>query len=112
METTKLDSDACYSVLGWPGVAFFINGYPKRWEPFTSLVECYEDYCACHQGEDYLHEVEANDGEWVEQDETCGLVMVVMVGDDRKIMVSTSDLTKLSEGDYCGGCGQIGCSHG
>jgi hypothetical protein len=99
-----LDMDARYSVRGrsWEGVAVRISGFPKRWEPFTSLVVDDET------GDE--HEVDTDEGEWVEQDESCGRVIVVMVGDDQRHEVDVGDLTPLA-GPVCS-CGQIGCSWG
>ena len=37
---------------------------------------------------------------------------VVMVGDDQRHLVPTDELTALDRDDYCGSCGQIGCSWG
>jgi hypothetical protein len=34
-----------------------------------------------------------------------------MVGDDREHIVDVDDLTEIAREDYCGVCGQIGCSH-
>lgn len=103
MQITKLDQKAHYSVKGWAGIAFFIWGFPKRWEPYVGF-ELDED------GEEV--EVELDEGEWVEQDETCGRVLVVMVGDDKKHEVDVEDLTQIEEEDFCPSCGQIGCGHG
>lgn len=41
-----------------------------------------------------------------------GCVIVVAVGDDVGRHVDEDELTPLDEGDFCGGCGQIGCGHG
>jgi hypothetical protein len=87
--TARLDRDATFSVKGWDGIAFYVHSFPKVWAPYD--------------------EDDQSEGEWEEQDETCGRVNVVMVGDDRKYEVDVSDLTKLDEGGYCAGCGQIGC---
>src|SRR3972149_2864137 len=96
-----LDTSKRYSVKGWRGVAFHISGFPKRWEDYTALVI----------DEDGMeHEIETGEGEWIEQDEACGRVIVVMVGDDHKWEVDVEDLTPLASGDYCRDCGQIGCS--
>ena len=37
--------------------------------------------------------------------------IVIMVGDDTEHDVDVSELVPIGEGDYCGECGQIGCSH-
>ena len=101
--TSKLDTDARYRVKGWNGIAFFIHGFPKRWEPDTILVEDSET------GQE--HEEDTGEGEWVEQTEACGRVIVVMVGDDSKHEVDVEDLTPLRRSEYCGSCGQVGCGH-
>jgi len=100
--TTKLDQDARYTVKGCKGVAFYISGFPELWESYTAWVE----------DEDGEHEEDTGEGEWVEQDEACGRVLVVMVGDDRTHEVDLEDLAPLAEGEYCGSCGQVGCSWG
>lgn len=38
-----------------------------------------------------------------------GMVLAVMVGDDRVHIVDPDDLTVIGEDDYCSCCGQIGC---
>lgn len=103
-KTTKLDRSACYAVKGWKGVAFRIDGFPERWEPYTALVPS-ED------GEE-LVEVDTGEGEWVEQDESCGRVIVVMIGDDRRHEVDIEDLSPLADNEVCDSCGQIGCGWG
>lgn len=101
MTNVKLDKGARYSVKGYRGVAFFIYGFPKRWEPETAIVTDHDI------GEDI--EIETGEGEWIEQDESCGRVLVVMVGDDTRHEVDVEDLTALAEDAYCDSCGQIGC---
>jgi hypothetical protein len=97
-----LDKGARYSVRGWRGIAFRIAGFPERWEPCLALVT--DD-----DGEE--HEEDTGDGEWVEQDESCGRVIVVMVGDDKRHEVDVEDLTPLDPLAYCESCGQMGCTH-
>ena len=57
------------------------------------------------------NEIECDDpygeGEWF--DDTDGMVIAVMVGDDREWKVDPSDLTEIGSEDYCSSCGQIGC---
>lgn len=104
MGIQKLDRTARFTVAGWAGIAFRISGFPKRWEPETAIVPDHDT------GEDI--EIPTGEGEWVEQDESCGEVVVVMVGDDRKHKVGIEDLTPLAEDAYCGSCGQVGCGWG
>lgn len=40
-----------------------------------------------------------------------GDVVVCMVGDDRLRVVSKADLAALASDQYCGSCGQVGCTH-
>lgn len=40
-----------------------------------------------------------------------GNVVAVMVGDDQHHSFSPAELTPVSRHEYCGECGQIGCSH-
>ena len=96
---SSLDMDAAYTVVGWPGVAFRIVGFPRRWEPYTALGECDSEYCDCHHGE------------WVE-DHASERIIVCMVGDDRRNEVDIDDLSPIEEADYCGCCGQVGCAWG
>jgi len=105
----KLDLDARYEVAGWKGVAQVAVGFPKVWEPYLALVECEDEDCDCHVNEDKLHEEDTGEGEWIEQDETCGRVVVVMVGDDTRREVDIEDLKKIGDLDYCASCGQVGC---
>ena len=100
--TTTLDMGARYSVAGYEGIAFWLDGYPQRWEPYTCLMEDPET------GEEW--EEPTDEGEWVD-DLDCGLVLAVMVGDDYRHKVPIDDLTVVAREDYCGECGQIGCRH-
>lgn len=97
----KLDMTARYEVQGWPGVAVWIDGWEKRWEPYTALVQDPDT------GEEW--EEETFEGEWV--DDVGGMLRVVMVGDDHRHLVDPDDLAPLNREDYCGECGQVGCAH-
>jgi hypothetical protein len=98
---TKLDRDATYRVRGWSGIAFRIVDFPKTWEPWTTI---YIDEDGEEQEED------TGEGEWEEQNESCGRVIVRMVGDDGEHEVDVEDLTPLADNDYCHDCGQTGCT--
>jgi len=39
-----------------------------------------------------------------------GRALVYMVGDDREFNVDVEDCTNLPRKDYCGVCGQVGCT--
>lgn len=43
--------------------------------------------------------------------ESRDVVRAVMVGDDREFLVNVDDLEPIAREDYCGVCGQIGCTH-
>lgn len=105
----RLDMDARYAVKGYPGIAFYISGFPRRWESWLSLGRCSDRDCECWTENGEMHEFDNGEGEWVPQDESCGRVLVVMVGDDRKHNVSVDDLTELAPGAFCHECGQVGC---
>lgn len=90
-----LDTEARYEVRDWPGVAVRIDGYPRKWEPYT------------YQDEDGLEIDSEEEGEWIEDE---GQVIVVMVGDDKRHTVDVEDLTKLDDLAYCLECGQVGCT--
>ena len=82
-----VDFDAHYEVEDYPGVAFYLTGY--------STVEFWD--------EDVMETITVPNYDWVN---------AIMVGDDVEHLVDVDDLTKISEDDYCGSCGQIGCNHG
>lgn len=71
-----------YVVKGWRGIAFYVLGWET--EPDEDTV-------------------------WTGQEVRTGKVVAIMVGDDHRHLVDSDDLEALEEGDYCGGCGQIGC---
>jgi hypothetical protein len=73
-----------YTVTGYKGVAWRVYG----WE--TQPDE---------------------DTEWSGMEERTGRVVCVMVGDDRRFTFEPDELIPLNDDDYCGSCGQVGCSH-
>lgn len=83
------DADAdypadAYRVAGYQGIGFYVLG----WE--TQPDE---------------------DTEWSGIEERTGRLVVVMIGDDRRHVVDPEDVSPLDRAEYCGECGQIGCSH-
>lgn len=87
MKLHDLDyEDGRYSVRTMPGVAFWLD------RPETEQYDYNED------------------GSY-EETET-GMVLAVMVGDDRRHVVDPDDLVLIADEDYCSSCGQIGCEHG
>lgn len=102
-----IDFDARYAVVGQPGVAFYLNGWVQKWEPYQYVVVPDLGHADCEwDDEEYL--VDSNEGEWID-DPDHRQVRAVMVGDDREHIVDVSDLTVIT--DYCSCCGQIDC-HG
>lgn len=99
---SAIDMEARYSNKGCPGVAYWIDGYPQRWEPAIF-------YAVDDDGEEYEVQ-EPGEGEWVD-DLDSGNVLAVMVGDDYRHTIAIEDLSKIDDLDYCAECGQIGCQH-
>lgn len=98
MDSATLDDGIAYRLDGQPGIAFRVLGPALVWEPATTLA-------VGPNGEE--EEVEMpGEGDWTDDPDR---VRVVMLGDDREQVVDVADLTPLAEGDYCNGCGQIGC---
>ena len=82
-DDARFDADA-YQVKGYDGVAWNVLG----WE--TEPDE---------------------DTEWSGCENRTGLIVCVMVGDDRHHSFDEDWITPIAREDYCGGCGQIGCGH-
>ena len=97
----EVDFSAHYRIAGYGGIAWYLRGYAK-----TYTEESWE-YIGEGDTEDeanYLY----NEPEQV-VDTT--RVIAVMVGDDRPFEVDVDELTLLPREDFCGQCGQIGCTH-
>ena len=88
------------SVDGYSGVAWRIVDIEKEYIPIM------------------YREWDPDSGEWYdaesdEFDEVDGERWECwMVGDDRPFFFEPSELTAISDDDFCGGCGQLGCGHG
>lgn len=89
-------------VRGFSGVACRVCGWKRVYEPYTCLKTDPET------GEEF--EAEVGDGEWVD-DPDRSMVVVVMVGDNHKYTVPIEDVELLDRAEFCGECGQIGCTH-
>ena len=50
------------------------------------------------------------DTEWSGIESRTDRVLCVMVGDDREFSIDIDDIEPLEREDYCGECGQIGCT--
>lgn len=51
------------------------------------------------------------DTEWSGIENRTGRVVAVMVGDDRRFTFDPDEIEALPREEYCGECGQIGCTH-
>lgn len=51
------------------------------------------------------------DTEWTGIEERTGRIVAVMIGDDRQFSLDRDEVHSLDRDEYCGQCGQIGCSH-
>jgi len=76
--------DGAYTVRGYKGVAWRVWGWQT--EPDEDTIES-------------------------GLESRTGKLVAVMVGDDRQHYVDPDQLTLISEEDYCGSCGQLGCGH-
>jgi len=100
----QVDFDARYTVAGFGGVAFQVIGYAEASQYEGDYLVCDDDEC------DHMLSAMC----WAEGDTSIVIdhdwVRAIMVGDDYPHLVEVSQLTKISEDDYCHGCGQIGCA--
>jgi len=74
-----IDANTRYTVVGYGGVAWYINSYETVYD---------------QDGFEYTNNER---------------VVCTMVGDDRKFIFDVEDLTELDDSEYCSECGQIGC---
>lgn len=106
MKTEDITQDVIdngrFKVVGWEGIAFYIHGWPQKAVPLSSY------YAETDDG-DVIEEID--EWEYVD-DPDSGLIEVVMVGDDKVHTVDVSEITLISDDEYCSGCGQIGCGWG
>lgn len=51
------------------------------------------------------------DTEWTGYEVRTGNLVCRMIGDDRDFAIDPDDVTPLAREDYCGECGQVGCTH-
>jgi len=102
LEEITADPAARFTVAGYRGIAFYCYGLDEQEQQGEDFLLCEDDEC-----DHGLSEMCWLAGEW-EMVET-GMVVMVMVGDDRKHIVDPDDVTLIAEEDYCSGCGQVGC---
>jgi hypothetical protein len=87
-----IKSDAHFRVAGWSdGIAWYCAS--------AELVDEYDE------------ETGENVTEWTGYQVPTGLVLMVMVGDDRKFPTDPDDVEEIPEDSFCRDCGQIGCGH-
>lgn len=106
MTTATLDLAAAHSVKGYPGVAFRLLGFATEEVVEADVLVCEDDEC-----DHTLSEMCWVEGGDVDTVVDLDRVVAVMIGDDRDHVVEVADLTKIDRDDYCGSCGQIGCTH-
>jgi hypothetical protein len=98
MKTTReINFKAHYQVAGYRGIAFYLRGYAVTREPLMCFAE-----------DEDGNEIEIASGDF-EDVEDREHVVAVMVGDDRKHIVSVDDIEAIPEISFCRDCGQIGC---
>lgn len=73
---------------------------------------CVQDYAGVAFRVNGPEMVDDEDTEWTGLQVETGRIVVHMVGDDRKFYYDPDDLIALDEEDFCGGCGQMGCTWG
>lgn len=95
-DVSEIDFDAYYKVDGWGGIAFYLTGWAKDEVETEHVAYVYDDTPYF----EYSTEIVESDTQ----------VIAIMVGDDTEHIVDVDSLTKIDADDFCGGCGQIGCS--
>ncbi len=103
-----------YQVKGYRGIACSVDG----WE-VEHVFEEYETECVCcdrtSEDSDECAYCEGSGKVWAQDEEPTerrtGQVVFHMIGDDRRILCDESDLTPIAREEYCGECGQLGCTH-
>jgi hypothetical protein len=97
------DRSQRYAVDGHEGIAFrFVR-------PGMQTV-CDEPELVCEEEEcPHDHELCWLDSEPYQEENPLSAV-VVMIGDDREMVVDVKDMTPLDEDAYCRDCGQISCT--
>jgi hypothetical protein len=93
------DTTKAYTVKGYSGIAFRFHSWPVVWDPYLSIMQ--DD-----EGNEWTED--CGDGEWVEREDD-DKANFVMVGDDKKFLLSLANVTPISDTAFCHSCGQIGC---
>lgn len=84
-----------YRVKGHGGIAWYVYG----WETEPGPTEWYDD-----DAKEWMYDEEP-------EPVRTGQIVCVMVGDDRRWVFDPDDVEPIAREDYCGECGQIGCTH-
>ncbi len=87
-DETKYPSDSAYSVESYPGIAWRVFGWEIERGKWAD-----------------------DDGEEMDIERRTGKLICVMIGDDRRFSFDPEDIKEIKREEYCGVCGQIGCSH-
>lgn len=111
-----IDFDARYIVAGMPGVAFWLHGWSQEMTEESWTLACDDpahvyapDAARTAAERDDTHNAACYLYSEPEQVSDLTRVRAVMVGDDCEHIVDVSDLTEITEDDYCPECGQTGC---
>lgn len=116
--SNNFDFESAYKVAGHGGIAWRAFGFAFETVEVPYENEIYFDP-DLHEGMGIYEEdciTNANGDKYFvetlydfEDIEDYNRVRMHMVGDDKEWIFDVSDLTPLSEDDYCPSCGQIGC---
>ena len=106
-----------YAVAGSPGVAWWVLGWEVAPVEVEDRQECWDCDGTGEDGADedgYPLDCRTCDGtgtvyEYRSELERTGMLLAVMVGDDRPERVDPDDLVPLADEEYCAECGQVGC---
>ncbi len=113
-ETFSADA---YKIRGYEGVAWRVLGWDIKQVFEEYSVDCDRD--GCFEGYDEANDEQCKkcDGtgtitmqEDEPTDQRTGMIVAVMVGDDRHFVLDQGDIIPITEDEYCHGCGQIGCT--
>lgn len=109
------DAEA-YAVDGYRGIAWYVLGWELAPLSTWMCQDCDAAGYERPQGGGATTSKGDPDCEhlsiaWDQDTERTGRVVAVMVGDDRRFVVDEEDVTPLAREDYCGECGQVGCTH-
>lgn len=109
---TNIEPGTTVRVRGFQGVACTYVGPQTRPGDYVTICGDCNGLGSIERG----RTCEYCDGTGEQYDEepcdvATGKAVVVMVGDDTRHAVDFEDMSPIEREEYCGGCGQIGCSH-